>query len=249
MTETIMEKVKEKVKSWWPPWPFSAYGPWKKPPQEKKPFTWKGEFRDWLVAFIVAAVAYFVVLPLLLGTSAPMVVVSSCSEKGYLNIGDVLVLKGVAIEDVNAPEVYVSKFTGFTPVYDGDEVTAIVVGNDIVSLNRSSDIIVYVAWPSRAQIIHRVFAKIKTDKGYLLITKGDANSIPDQMSSNGAVCIAENPQICISTPVTQQTLVGKSIFGIPFLGHIKLFFCDITFGLLCEGHSNVGTNYHYVLNC
>ena len=244
--------IKEKVKSWWPPWPFSSYGPWKRPPQEKKPFTWQGELKDWVIAFIVVAVVYFIVLPAILGTSVPLVVVSSCSEKGYLNVGDVLVLQGIAIEDIKAPEVYVEKYTGFEPVFSEGttgEITAVIIGGETVTLNRSNDIIVYVAWPSRKQIIHRVFAKVKTNQGYLLLTKGDANQALDQMAPNGAICVTENPGNCISTPITQQMLVGKNLFGVPLLGHIKLFFCDITFGVFCEGHANAGTNYHYVLNC
>jgi len=209
----------------------------------------KQELKDWLLSFLVAAVVYFIILPVVLGTSSPGVVVASCSERGYLNIGDILVVQGVNIKDIIAPEVEVDRFTGFTPVLENGEVTKIVIGDRTISLNRSNDIIVYSAYPTGTQIIHRVFAKIKANDGYLLLTKGDANIALDQMTENGDVCIDENIG-CLSTPVTQRTLVGKKILiPIPLLGHVKLFFCDLTLGKLCDGHSNIGTDYQYLLTC
>lgn len=242
--KSIFAKIKEKLFFWRKK---------KKPEKKPKTFTEKiwFEVKDWVIAFVVAALVYFVILPLALGTSSPMVVVSSCSEKGYMNTGDILVIQGVDIKDVNAPLVEVDRFRGFTPITDDEtnEITKIDISGNIVELNRSSDIIVYSAYPSRAQIIHRVFAKIKETSRdrYLLITKGDANQIPDQMSGTGAVCVDENIG-CISTPITKRMLLGrKIIFPIPLLGHVKLFFCDIF--PFCDGHSNLGTNYEYVLNC
>ena len=208
------------------------------------------EVKDWAVSFLVAAVLYFIVLPAILGTSSPGVVVASCSERGYLNIGDILVVQGISIKDIKAPLVEVDRFEGFIPIpNDNGEITQMVIGGNAVSLNRTNDIIVYNAYPLGTQIIHRVFAKIKTQDGYLLLTKGDANTALDQMTQAGDVCIDENIG-CISTPVTQRMLIGKQIiFPIPLLGHVKLFFCDLTLGKLCDGHSNLGTNYQYTLAC
>jgi signal peptidase I len=218
-------------------------------------FFWEGhglgqEVKDWLSAFIVAAVAYFIILPALLGTSSPAVVVSSCSERGYLSIGDIIVVQGVSIKDVVAPEVQVVTFDSFTPVFDADnKTTAIIVGNTTVPVNASNDIVVYNAYPSGAQIIHKALARIKTPSGYLLLTKGDANPIPDQFGSKGP-CIGQNAGYCISTPITQKMLVGRKILvPIWFFGHVKLFFCDLTFNKLCEGHANLGTAYNYTLGC
>lgn len=208
------------------------------------------ELKDWALAFLFAAVFYFIIFPAILGTSSPGIVVASCSEQGYLNVGDILVLQGVDIKDINAPEVFVSKYAGFIPFLDENgEVTEISVSGQIVELNRSNDIIVYNAYPAGYQIIHRVFAKIKTNDGYLLLTKGDANNLLDQMTPIGMPCVDDNVG-CLSTPVTQKMFVGKMVlFPIPLLGHTKLFFCDLTFGRLCDGHSNLGTNYEYVLSC
>jgi signal peptidase I len=208
------------------------------------------ELKDWAIAFVTGAVVYFIILPAILGTTSPGVVVASCSERGYLNIGDILVVQGIDIKDVNAPEVQVNDYNGFTPIYDENgEVTKLDISGTIVALNRSSDIIVYSSRPFGIQIIHRVFARVKTNSGYLLLTKGDANKALDQMTSSGGTCIDENIG-CISTPITQRMLVGRKILiPIPLLGHVKLFFCDLTLGKLCDGHSNLGTNYQYTLTC
>lgn len=215
----------------------------------KKIFTMQ-EFRDWAISFVVAAVVYFILLPALLGTQSPGIVVGSCSEQGYLNIGDILIIQGVNIADINAPLVEVQKYAGFTPIYDTNgEATRINISGNTVELNRGNDIIVYYANPSGVQIIHRVFAKVKAGKNYFLITKGDANKIPDQMGMDGGQCIDENIG-CISTPVTQRQLVGKMLFfPVPLLGNVKLFFCDLTFGKICDGHANIGTAYEYKLWC
>lgn len=221
---------------------------WKKPKEKKKFNVWD-ETKDWVISFIIAAMVYFVILPAILGTSSPMVVVSSCSEKGYINIGDILFVQGVNIKDINAPTVEVDRFTDFTPVFNDSEVTSLIIDGNTVELSRDSDIIVYSAFPSKAQIIHRVFAKIyeKSTGNYYLITKGDANPIPDQMSLVGDKCITENTG-CISTPISKSMLVGKRVFvNVPLLGHVKLFFCDVI--TLCDGHSNPGTNYKYMLSC
>jgi signal peptidase I len=224
----------------------------KKKKKKKEKFRLKTEIKDWTMAFIVAAVVYFVLLPAALSTASPGVVVSSCSERGYLNVGDILILQGTSIEDVRAPLVEVDSFNDFRPLLspvDGNfETTALDIGGKVVYLNRSNDIVVYVAYPTGMQIIHRAFAKVKAGNQYYLITKGDANKYPDQWSING-VCITENVG-CISTVITQKMVVGKQVFfGIPLLGHVKLFFCDLTFGLLCEGHANAGTDYQYTLTC
>jgi signal peptidase I len=207
------------------------------------------ESKDWIISFVIAAVAYFIILPAILGTSSPMVVVSSCSEKPYINIGDILIIQGLSIEDVNSPTAVVEEFTDFEYEFEGDKVSRIFVDNTPFTLDTSNDVVVYSAIPSRVQVIHRAFVKVLEESTgkYYLITMGDANPIPDQVSRTGSVCIKQNTG-CISAAITQQNLVGKRIlFNVPLLGHVKLFFCDITG--FCAGHSNLGTNYKYKLSC
>ena len=231
--------------------------------KEKKKTTIKQEIKDWAISFVVAAVVYFIVLPASLGTTTPMVVVSSCSEAGYLNIGDVLVIKGLEIEEIKAPLVEMNSLDfkalnqnsleySTNDLMNNEEITQISFNGKIVDLNRSNDIVVYNTNPFFGQVIHRVFAKIKVKDKYYVITKGDANTVIDQIGftdkGNSYYCYTENPRTCVSTLVTDEMLVGKKVFiRIPFAGHIKLFFCDIM--PFCDGHSNIGTNYEYKLTC
>ncbi len=217
---------------------------------------WEGkslqrEVWDWILSFAAAAIVYFVILPFFLGTSAPAVVVSSCSEKGYLNIGDIIINQGVSINDVNAPEVMINSFYGVTPVFKDGRVVAINFSGTVVYRNTSSDIVTYLAVPSGAQIIHRAFVKVNYSGETLLITQGDANPYPDQMwvkDGRGGWCIDDNNGLCISTMVTQDRLLGRKIGPpIPLAGHVKLFFCDIM--PFCDGHANLGTGYKYKLWC
>lgn len=215
---------------------------------EAKKFFSVQEAKDWIGSFIVAAVFYFIILPAIMGTSSPAVVVSSCSEKGYLNIGDILIVQGTDIRAVSVPEVGQERLS-FLPVVENNKVDALNFLGAVVRANDSNDIVIYNAFPSGYQIIHRALARVKTPKGYFLLTKGDANPIPDQITVRGQQCIDTNLG-CISTPITQQMLVGKKVlFPIPLLGHVKLFFCDATLGLVCEGHANAGTGGQYKLWC
>ncbi len=217
-------------------------------PKEK--YDWKEELKDWIVSFVTVAIIYFLILPAILGTSSPLVIVSSCSEKGFLNIGDIVIVKGVKAEDVKAPLVNAPHYTGFTPVFEGEKFVGINISGEVIKPNESNDIIVYYANPSGSQIIHRVLARINTSNWILLVTKGDANPVPDQLGIvNGKLveCVSENLG-CISTHVNEKMVVGKKIGpAIPLLGHLKLFFCDVM--PFCQGHSNAGTGYEYKLWC
>ncbi|MEM0372417.1 MAG: hypothetical protein QXO69_01045 [archaeon] len=221
------------------------------PKKTKKQYSVKDELREWAISFIVAAVVYFVVLPAILGTSSPMVIVSSCSERGHYNIGDILIIQGTDISSVNAPLVSITSFSDIKPVIENNTVQRIIAGGETIQANASNDLVVYYARPSGAQVIHRAMALFKYNGNYYLMTKGDANSVPDQFGSiNGSVimCADENPGSCLSTLITQRSLVGKKIlWHVPLLGHVKLFFCDVI--PVCEGHSNMGTNYEFTLSC
>ena len=246
------EKTKQKISSLM-----------KKQKRRKEHYGGKEEIKDWATSFIVASIVYFLILPIFLHTTSPLVVVSSCSEKGYLNIGDILVIQGVSAKEVKAPVVESpnlhfivlndnnSAYT-YRDFQDNYEAKKILINGKIIKLNKSNDIIVYNTKPFIGQVIHRAFLKIKKGNNYYLVTKGDANLVPDQMGFSAIDsqqnCLTENPGNCISTLVDENMIVGKKIFfKIPLLGHVKLFFCDVM--PFCEGHSNVGTNHIYKLSC
>jgi len=67
----------------------------------------------------------------------------------------------------------------------------------------NGDIIVYKK-PNGDLVVHRLVNKTKIDGGYILKTKGDANTASDP-------------------PFPDQQYVGKVVARIPFIGHISLF--------------------------
>lgn len=240
------DEIKEKAKSfldWFNP--LSSL----ETKQDKKEWL-KKETWDWAVSIAVALLIYFIILPGILNTSSPLVVVSSCSEEPYLNIGDVLVLQGTSIENIRAPLIQVENQLNYS--YRESTGTLILNGRKI-NKNQSNDIVVYFTNPGRTRVIHRALAKLETPEGTYLLTQGDANSIPDQLTKgliNGErrLCINQNPGVCISTLINQEMVVGKKLgWRLPLLGHVKLFFCDVM--PFCDGHANRGTGYEYRLTC
>lgn len=225
----------------------------RKKPRKKQ--TIEEEIREWIVSFIVAAVIYFIVMPAIFGSSSPAVVVSSCSEKGNLNIGDIIFVGGVDPRDINAPEVASDGIPEVSLLFDsgGDypvEINRMLINGQLVAYDNSNDIIVYNSDPRNYQIIHHAFAKINIGGDYYIITRGSANAIPDQIDAKGNLCFTENSGSCLSTAVSEEMLIGRKVLPhVPILGHVKLFFCDITLNMLCEGHANAGTDYRYMLTC
>ena len=71
----------------------------------KKKNTLEEDIKEWIVSFIVAAAIYFVIMPAIFGSSSPAVVVSSCSEKGNLNIGDIILTKIISFDRTRDPQI------------------------------------------------------------------------------------------------------------------------------------------------
>ncbi len=222
---------------------------------------WKAEVVDVLVAFAIAALVYYGIAPLILGANPPAVIVQSCSMKGVLNVGDVVVLKGVSFDEVNAPIVHLNSTNVTFKIIPSSrhEQTRVLFFPDgspnKVNVTKSGDIIVYISPISGRQIIHRVIAKVITSDGKkYYITKGDANPIPDQakidcdewvVNGNYLRCIKLSDNVtdtctladknwpgCISSPVPEGAVIGKDIFVIPLVGHVKL----AVWHLLTLGH-------------
>ncbi len=222
----------------------------KEEPETKKEWI-KREGKDWAISIAVAVVIYFVILPAILNTSSPLIVVSSCSEEPYLDIGNVLAIQGTQVKNVKAPTIDLQS-NEINYSFNAQKETLTINGKDLKK-NESNEIVVYYSNPGGSQIIHRALAKIKTQNQQYLLTWGDANPIPDQltqkkMKGKRRLCLQNNPGACISTPINNKMLVGKKLgWRVPLLGHVKLFFCDIF--PVCEGHANQGTDYEYKLTC
>ena len=106
-------------------------------------------------------------------------------------------------------------YLGVTPtvIYSGSMQPTLNVG-DIVVIQKTpietlkqGDIIQYT--DNNVTYVHRIYA-IDTDaQQKYIITKGDANDLPD------------------STPIVPDQILGKSLFTIPQLGWIQIFIKNI----------------------
>ncbi len=274
MNKKIQMKIK-KIKEAFKKMNKKIRGKERKKEERTKKEKIKREIRDWGISIAAALLIYYVILPAALGTSTPMIVVSSCSQQPYLNIGNVIVLRGTDMQDIEAPTITIDGKLNYT--YN-EETDTLTINNQDITKNSENDIVTYVSHPTGTQIIHRALAKLEfTEEAdfaqgeTILLTQGDANPMPDQITQKElegerALClgysrgetillpqdsqelVSTREQACLSTLVTEDMLVGrKTGWRIPILGHIKLFFCDVV--PFCDGHSNPGTNYEYKLTC
>lgn len=99
-----------------------------------------------------------------------------------------------------------------TVIYSGSMQPTLKVGDiaiiddvDIESI-KEGDLIQYVGYDNVSLIIHRVVNIQQQENQNVFITKGDANDDPDSM------------------PVTPNRITGKSVFTIPGIGWIQIFF-------------------------
>ncbi len=217
---------------------------------------WQAEIADLAGGFIVAALIYFIIAPAILGATPPAVVVQSCSMEGYHNVGDVVILRGADFDSISAPLVTLSSPLSYAiePNDISKEVQELVFPDgQRVALDEKGDVIVYDSITSGIQIIHRVAAKVRALDGEFLITKGDANNLPDSVRvecaaweevPGGQKCTELSDKVlrlctkedagwpgCLSTPVTMDKVAGKQLLIIPLIGHVKmLFFHVITMG-------------------
>lgn len=221
---------------------------------------WRAEAVDWLVGFAEAAVFYFIVLPLVLGTYPPAVVVQTCSMTGTYNVGDVAVLQGTSFDALKAPAITTASlnYTIYPNNISTQTEKLIFSDGQELPVGTSGDIVLHVSAISGEQIIHRVIAKVTTPSGRYLLTKGDSNNMPDSAridcaefiqqgegylctrvsESVSRICTAEDAGWpgCLSTPVPEKDVLGKAIFTIPLVGHVKMLFMH----LVTLGHGYPG---------
>jgi len=213
---------------------------------------WAAELADLAGGFIVAALVYFVIAPVILGATPPAVVVQSCSMEGYHNVGDVVILRGTSFDSIEAPlvELQVPLDYNIIPNNISAETQSLVFPNgQSVVLDEKGDVIVYDSVTSGIQIIHRVAAKVRASDGEFLITKGDANNLPDSVrvecaaweevpegkkctqidSTVSRLCTEEDKGWpgCLATPVTMDKVAGEQLMIVPLVGHVKMLFFHV----------------------
>lgn len=145
------------------------------------------------IAGVIAAVILNSVFGTLLGTSFPVVTVSSTSMVPTLNVGDLVIIEGR--ENYTVGEIIVFKGWESKPIIH--RVVAKYENDDTVKLEGWDEL-------TSRQI------KEKANGRDIYITRGDANPSCDQ-------CGGGRP------PVTPDQIYGRSVFHVPYLGYVKLY--------------------------
>ncbi len=179
-------------------------------------FIWEdNSIWSWIVNIILAFILIkFIVYPglgLALGTSYPIVaVVSDSMEHNGLSFDEWWSGKSTWYLEYNITKQDFNEFKLKNGFNKGDII--ILKGADPADL-RIGDVIVFKT--SRPDpIIHRIVKKWNED-GYYFQTKGDKNSDSIRESDLD------------ETRVSEKQLIGKSLFRIPWLGYIKIWFVDL----------------------
>lgn len=174
-----------------------------------------------IVIALVAAVAAWIILILVLQTASPIDVVTSCSMVPVLERGDMIILQGGQLS------VPTFKYSGALPeikvhngpctISKGNQTlntfcaSSLEINNQTFAFNSSNDVVVYVAHPEAyGLIVHRAWLRLENEKGEAsVITKGDNNQLFDAQAG-------------IAIP-SEAEVHGKMILRIPFVGFLKLF--------------------------
>ncbi len=177
-----------------------------------------------LLYAVALAVGVWLGLQFVLGTTAPLDVVTSCSMLPNLERGDMIVVQGkrpqaLEVSFNSSVEEFLKQVklgknpctlrVGGTPIQVACTTYLIHNGTEF-SQKRDSDVIVFDATPRfYGLIVHRVFARLSNGTHEFYLTKGDNNFGIDQELS--------------FTPIPPQDVKGVVVARLPFLGFLKLF--------------------------
>jgi len=161
-----------------------------------------------LLAFLIIKLVFFPGLSLVTGTSLPLVIVESCSM--YHSDG---------LEEVLDSNVYGKWGIDLASAANWDFKSGMSKG-DVIFVVRARDIevgdvIIFMPKGSTSPypIIHRV---VTADETYS--TKGDHN--PNQLTAGN------NAHRTDETDISEDEIVGKALFKVPFIGWAKLIFFE-----------------------
>ncbi len=158
--------------------------------------SWQSLVVTLIIAFVVIKFVFFPLLSLATGSALPLVIVESCSMYHSTNLEDVL--ENGIYEDYGISLEDASGWGFKNGLNKGDIV--FVVGDDNLEIG---DVIIFEAGRAHP-IIHRVISVEP------LTTKGDHNS---------GLLGAEQS-------INSDTLIGRAVFRIPYVGWIKLIFFE-----------------------
>lgn len=180
-------------------------------------FLQEDTWQSWLVSLVLLIVLirfmFFPLLSLVTGSSLPLVVIESCSmyhetsnfDNWWRDHSDWYEDHGILKEEF-------SDFSFKNGLNKGDII--VVWGHTDY---KPGDIIIF-APNSGSSAPHPIIHRIVAEDPYQ--TKGDHN-FAQLVGGNPA-----NPQNIDETNISQEQIIGKSIFRIPYLGWIKLIFFE-----------------------
>ena len=134
---------------------------------------------------------------------------STLNFRDFRDIDDFWKNCGGWYEENNITQTQFESFSFSNGFNKGDII--VLYGSKSKDINRG-DVIVFQS-NSHYPIIHRVVDKWKDEEEWFLKTKGDNNG--DSYDSLG------------ETEISEERVIGKSIFKVPYLGWIKIFFVEI----------------------
>ncbi len=171
--------------------------------------TWDSWLVSIILVFVVIKFVFFPGLSLITGTSLPLVVIESCSMYHGTNFDDWWFSNGVWYENNDISKEEFLKFSAKNGMNKGDIIITWGRGGENLG-----NVIIFKPVNSAAKypIIHRVV------KENPLATKGDHNL--QQLTPNN------NLQNIDETSISQEQVIGKSVFRIPLVGWIKLIFFE-----------------------
>jgi len=151
-----------------------------------------------VIAFVVIKFIFFPGLSFVTGTSLPLVIVESCSMYHHED-GFEEIFESSVYEDYGIGLGDIGNWIFQNGFNKGDVI--FVVGADEVEIG---DVIIFNGGEQHP-IIHRV---VEVDDGYA--TKGDNNPAIYSFDKN----------------ISQDQLIGKALFKVPFIGWAKLIFFE-----------------------
>lgn len=210
-----------------------------------KPRAQRNKYLDWLIYLAFAAIFAYILLfifGLILGTSAPGVIVLSGSMEPAFYRGDIIILQGADAQNIKGQDVYFpnvntlkGKMLKEIAEVDYEKQKIIFANGAEVSINKFGDVIVYNSKYYPEPIIHRVIAKVHAADGTYFITKGDnpkTNWFVDQACGNvvfgyvpgtDIIAITSIESACITPSLPgENEIEGKMVWKIPLLGWVKL---------------------------
>ncbi len=169
-------------------------------------------------------------LQFLLNTSSPINVVTSCSMQPYLNRGDLIIVSGSKLtvpqyyfngtlndlqKEISIQKSACTITTGQTIQYSYCTSGIYFNGQSIPAITNNSVVVYNSNLAGIGLIVHRVVVEFSNGTNSFYYTKGDNNPILDQESFVG--------------PISSNSIDGKVIAVIPYVGYLKLLlFLDLS---------------------